>query len=476
MASAKSASLWAIVGNIGTRGLSFVFFLLIARVLTPAHLGVLSLALAFGLFLDAVIEFGLVDQVVRHQDGDAQRFFSTVFWSHVALSVVGMLVMMAVSPWVAQWYQEPELRVAMVGVAVASAFQGVSLVPSALLTRRFEQKALAKRNAAAALAGGGIGLALAYGGYGVRALVALQVVNSLTGLLMVWISAKWTPLMHWRLLDLQPVLRLARHSLGARLLDTVVNRLDQLMIGSIFGASALGLYALAIRLYDVLFQAICLPIAGVMLPYLAPMAQDKIGFKKRYLLVLETTSLVVPPLFIVGALCLPDLLPVLFGAKWMPAAPYIHIILGVGAVQAMAFTHTPAFAALGKPWANLLTSSVATVAWLFALLALPGKGAIYAALLWAGRAALGTSVQVGLMRYLADMRLPDYWRATKATWLSASALFVSLWVLRSSDVIPSGPWWNGVTSGVLAGLMFGAAAIANSDHIRQFLLSKRKGD
>lgn len=476
MATAKSASLWAIAGNIGTRGLSFVFFLLIARVLTPAHLGVLALALAFGLFLDAMIEFGLVDQVVRYQDDGAELFFSTVFWSHVGLSVLGMLIMMAVAPWVAQWYREPELRVAMMGVAVASALQGVSLVPSALLTRRFEQKALAKRNAAAALAGGGIGLALAYGGYGVRALVALQVVNALTGLLMVWISAKWTPAWHWRLVDLQPVLRLARHSLGARLLDTVVNRLDQLMIGSIFGASALGLYALAIRLYDVLFQAICLPIAGVMLPYLAPVAQDKIGFKKRYMLVLETTSLVVPPLFIVGALCLPDLLPVLFGAKWISAAPYIQIILGVGAMQAMAFTHTPAFAALGKPWANLLTSTIATMAWLVALLVLPTTGAIYAAFLWAGRGILGAMVQVNLMRYLADMRLLDYWRATRATWLSTGVLLVSLWVLHVSEVVPNDPWWRSMTSGVLAGLVLGGVAIGNSDHIRQFLRSKNKGD
>lgn len=472
MATAKSASLWAIAGNIGTRGLSFVFFLLIARVLSPAHLGVMALALAVGLFMDAIVEFGLVDQVVRHHDSEDEVFFSSVFWLQMGLAVVCLLLMLLAAPWVARWYKEPDLRDALIGVALACFFTGSGLVPAALLTRRFEQKALAKRNAVATLFGGGLGLGMAYQGAGVHALVALQLVNAMTGSLMVWLSSGWRPRWLWDRQALMPALALARHSLGTRLMDTVINRIDQLMIGSIFGATALGLYALAMRLYDVLFQSICLPIAGVMLPYLAQVARDDAAFKARYLLVLRTTALCVPPLFLCGALFLPSLLPSLFGPKWAAAGPYIQIVLGAGAVLAMSFTHSPAFVALGKPWANLLTSTVATLAWLAALFLLAGNGAIYAAILWAGRGLLASVIQVFLMRRLTGLRLSDYAEATKSVGVAALVVVLVLELVTRAPWLPQGPWWHTVLGGCLSALIFGVAAWQGSDHIKAFVMNR----
>ena len=72
MASATSASFWAVAGGAGTRGISFLVFLLIARLLSPADMGVMAIAMAFALFLDAVNELGLPDQVVRFKGDEAK--------------------------------------------------------------------------------------------------------------------------------------------------------------------------------------------------------------------------------------------------------------------------------------------------------------------------------------------------------------------------------------------------------------------
>lgn len=474
MALVKSASLWAMVGSVGTRGLSFVFFLLIARVLAPAHLGVMALALAVGMFVDAVIEFGLVDQVVRHVEDD-QAFFSSAFWLHVALGLGGFVLVFLAAPWVARWYAEPALANALRGVGLASALTATSLVPSALLTRRFEHRALAKRNTVATLVGGCLGLALAHAGHDIIALVAMHVANALTGTLMVWRSAAWRPRMVLRMEALRPALLLARHSMGTRLLDTLINRVDQILIGSFFGATALGLYALAVRLYDVLFQSVCLPIATVMLPYLAPAANDAGLFKQRFLLVLRTTALCAPPLFLCSALFLPDLMPWLFGPKWTPAIPYIQIVLGMGALQAMTFTHTAAFAALGKPWANLVVSGITTVAWLATLFWLPTLGAIYAAVLWAARSALGVVMQVLLMRTLGGVRLRDYWQATRPAFLASAAVVLTVLLLRNTPLLPPGQWWSSLLGGAAAAVALAATAVYCSEHIRGFLSRRHNG-
>ncbi len=65
MSSATSASLWAVAGGAGTRGISFLVFLFIARQLSPADMGVMAIAMAFSLFMDALNELGMPDQIVR---------------------------------------------------------------------------------------------------------------------------------------------------------------------------------------------------------------------------------------------------------------------------------------------------------------------------------------------------------------------------------------------------------------------------
>lgn len=424
MASARSASLWAVAGSAGTRGLSFVFFLLIARQLSPADLGVMALALAVGLFLDAVAELGLSDQVVRHPDLQDGALLSGAFWAQTAVAAVGAVLIALLAPLLSSAYREPALVHALDGVVAASVLTAVGLVPTALLARRLQHKAIAVRNTLATAIGGCVGWALACTGHGVLALVAMQLVNAATGTAVVLWASRWRP--RWptqpRALAqaLQPVLPLARHTLGTRIIETVMGRADQLLIGSFFGTAALGLYALAVRLYDVLFSALCNPIGSVMLPYLARAGANMADFRQRFLLVLKTTSLVAPPVFIGGALFLPPMMPRLFGPEWEPAAPYIQIILGMGAIQAMSFTHTPAFSALGRPVVNLWVAIVSSVLWLGSLFFLPALGAVYAAVLWAGRSGVGVLMQVLLLRRLTGVSWSDYGRATGGAWLGAA--------------------------------------------------------
>lgn len=468
-------------GSAGSRGLSFVFFMLIARVLTPAHLGVMAMALAVGVMVDAVIDLGLSDQVVRHADEHDNTFFSSVFWAHMSSAGLGVLGMCLAAPVLAHWYQEPTLAWVLPGIAAASLMNGIALVPSALLARRLQHKSIAVRNTLATLVGGVLGLSLAYAGHGIVALVVMHVANGLTGMLTVWWAAHWRPQgpRSWRqcLDQLRPVMGMARHTMGTRLVETLIMRMDQLLIGAFFGASVLGLYALAIRLYDVLFLTVCAPIASVMLPYLARAVHTPGAFKDRFMLVLKTTSLVAPPLYVGGALYLPVLLPVLFGPKWTAAGPYIQIMLGVGALQAMSFTHTPAFAALGKPQANWWVTMVSSAMWLASLMLLPSLGALYAAILWAGRSVVSMALQIWFLRRLTDLRLLDYWTSIQATIITSVLVILLAWGTDAGRSLGLSGAWGPLLCIVFSGVIMAAAALMASNEIRQFAtrLLRRQG-
>ncbi|MDE2400452.1 MAG: lipopolysaccharide biosynthesis protein [Burkholderiales bacterium] len=440
MASATSASFWAIAGGMGTRGVSFLIFVFIARLLSPNDMGVMAIALVFGMFLDAINELGLSEQVVRYPEGTKQQFLSTVFWLQSGMSILTALAVMIGSPWVARLYGEPLLTQALGGVCTASVFTACSLVSMSLLQRRMAFQTIAIRNTVATIIGGIVGLSLAYSGFGVMSLVAMHMVNALTGAVVTIWSSRWKPSWCCQPIALRAVAKIAGHSLGARLIETATLRVDQLLIGSFFGASVLGLYALAFRFYDVIFQAICAPINSVLFPFLAQKTHAPEELRQRYLLAIRSIAVFSPPVFLLAALFLPALLGLWFGPKWVPATPFIQIILGAGAILALTFSHTTVFSSLGKPQVNFGVLILSSLLWLSSLFFLPALGPIFAPILWALRMAIGIPIQLYFLNKFIGLRLRDYLIQVKPALASSGAIVVIAFGLRWQH------WVDGTTT------------------------------
>lgn len=420
--SIRSASFWSFINSFATRGLSFAFFIPLTRKLGPGPLGVMALALAVGVFLDAVIDLGLSDQFVRHQDAKDQRFFSTVFWAQVSVAGLVGVVIAFLAPMSAEALHEPGLILALRAVAVASFATAAGLSSTSWLRRRLEYRAIAIRNVSATLVGGVVGIYLAWHGYGLLAVLGLHVINAITGTLVAIFSATWRPSLVFSQSSLKQVGRIATSTFLTRVLEAGMSRLDQIAVGAFFGVSALGMYALAVRLYDILFQLVCMPVASVMLPYLARYQSGTTEFRLRFLDVLHIVSLTAPPIFMLAALNTSSLLGVVFGPQWVGASPYVHIILGMGVVQAFTFTHTAAFAASGRASVNLGVALVSTLLWAVSLLLLPAYGVIFAAILWAMRSAVGVPVQMYFLKNMLGIRLQEYFRSLVPMFLALAAM------------------------------------------------------
>ncbi|MCC7545219.1 MAG: lipopolysaccharide biosynthesis protein [Aquabacterium sp.] len=476
MSSATSASLWAVAGGAGTRGISFLVFLFIARQLSPADMGVMAIAMAFSLFMDALNELGMPDQIVRFKGSDTDAFVHSVFWMQLCMSVFGAGLLLAWTPWLVHWYAEPQLTLACSGVALAGIFTAASQTPLALLHKHMAFRAIAIRNTMATLVGGAVGLFMAYTGHGLVALVVMHVVNALTGLVVAFWSSAWRPAWHHNWHSVRTVWPLAWHSMGTRLLETVTSRLDQLMIGAFFGTTVLGFYALAVRFFDVIFQTICGPIAAVLFSFLAEKHDEPEALRQRYLMSLRNLALFAPVVFLMAALVLPELLGLLFGPKWAPVTPYLHIILGAGVVLAVTFSHTAVFSAIGQPRVNFWVSLGSSFLWLGSLCLLPGLGALYAALLWVLRMALGIPVQLYVLRRVTTITLQDYAKAVAPGCLTV--LGVSL---LAGGLMPNEGSSAFQVIGLLAGLCVASIAIVMfmgvrySEALRRRLASRGYG-
>src|SRR5690606_35372800 len=182
---AAKGSAWNVIMAFSNQATTFIVFLVLARLMAPAEIGVVAIANAILAVLWFLVEQGYSEAVVR-MPSITQRVLSTAFWLIVAsgLLVVGCLVLLA--PLVGNLYNSTVLTPVLQALACIMGLASLASIPSALLNRELRFRAQAIRQVISTVLGGIAGVVLAYRGFGVWSLVGKQAVEMACGLVLVW--------------------------------------------------------------------------------------------------------------------------------------------------------------------------------------------------------------------------------------------------------------------------------------------------
>jgi O-antigen/teichoic acid export membrane protein len=111
-------------------------------------------------------------------------------------------------------------------------------------------------------------------------------------------------------------------------------------VGYGFGPLGLGPYSLASRLTTFLYDGIVGPLSSVAFPAFSKLQSEPLKFERALYKFCEMSSFVSFPVFAGIVVVAPDLVPLLFGAKWASAVPILQILAGYGALRsALGFVH-----------------------------------------------------------------------------------------------------------------------------------------
>src|SRR5262249_1641481 len=140
--------------------------------------------------------------------------------------------------------------------------------------REFGHKAVAARTMIASTLAGCTAVAAAVAGYGVWSLVIQAFILDVVGVLFAWQAFRWIPRMSFRWTRLRSLYSFSIGMMVTQLLWLLLARVPDVIIGRYWGASAVGIYRVAIRLIDFLAQAVLAPIGSVALVTFARLQDD----------------------------------------------------------------------------------------------------------------------------------------------------------------------------------------------------------
>ena len=101
--------LWSSINRFSSQGISFVFSMLIARMLMPSDYGVVAMLGIFMAVSQCFIDSGFGTALVRKLDR-TETDFSTVFYFNIVVALFFYGLLWLASPYIADFYELPLLE------------------------------------------------------------------------------------------------------------------------------------------------------------------------------------------------------------------------------------------------------------------------------------------------------------------------------------------------------------------------------
>jgi O-antigen/teichoic acid export membrane protein len=187
----------------------------------------------------------------------------------------------------------------------------------------------------------------------VWALVAQQLTLSAVSLAAVWMAVSWRPGFRNILPAMRDLRRFSTHSVAEFLAFAVASRADALLLGSLVGPVALGLYRFSNRLVEMVMELGAGGLNQVTLPHLSRFGTDRAEFTARLGTIMHLGMAIALPTLGTLAGTGTQLLAVL-GPEWTDAAPGLRVLCLAGAFMVVGTILAPAIQALGRPGTGAL--------------------------------------------------------------------------------------------------------------------------
>ena len=310
------------LSEAAAKGSRLLVVVAVARTMDAEAVGIAAAALAASEIVKALSENGVGQRIIAARDEDLNTTCATahgLFWAWCS-GLIAIQMQVGASIWA---LSGDVMLFALVAILAAEyLFMPAGLVQAALAMRA------GKMRQTAAIAGGQVVFA------NVMSAILAVIFPSPLALVLprlmaapVWLIAMrrlhpWTPVKGAERAPLRPFIRYGAPVLGVEVTKAARMHADKLVIGSLMGAEALGLYFLAFNAGLGLATTFSQAFATALFPHLC--AADDRAAALRHAVYLSLG--VIAPLVVLQSLAAPYYVPVLFGDGWDGISDVVAIL------------------------------------------------------------------------------------------------------------------------------------------------------
>jgi PST family polysaccharide transporter len=381
---------WGLVGAVGKIAGQLVIQITLARLLGPLAFGQFAVIVAVLSLGNLFADGGFGSALVQKKDL-AEHDISLAFGWTLLLSTIVVVALCVVAPLLAIQFDDPALTPMFRVGAIAIALNAMSNISWSLLSRELHQKSIQVIHIFGYIFGFGcVAILLALLGWNAWSLIIGYMVQTCVTLAAAYLMCRHT--LRPRLGGDRSMMRFGLGVTASELSGWFVENFDRLVIGRFWGVLSLGYYSVAFNLSKAPIGQVMFNVRSIAFAAASRLQDELDTLRKGYVAGLSATLLATLPLFAIISLEASEILFLVYGQKWLSAAPYM---------TALALT-VPAIA-LGSVTGAVLRGTGAVRIELMSLFA--AGVVMFAGLLLLRHTALALAVWVVPLAYLTRLGL-----------------------------------------------------------------------
>lgn len=394
--------------------LNTVGAMVLARLLTPAEVGVYAIGAVLVGMAQVLRDFGVGPYVIQEKELTREKLRAALATSILVAWLLAVCLLLASWP-AARFYQEPRLQTVLQLLSLNFVLIPFSAVVLPCLRRQMRFSAIFAINLSQTLGQLLCTAGLAWWGFGYLSLAWGAVAGTVAVLLA---SLCYRP----AIMPCWPALRGMRAILSFGSLSTAGNVIDEaafaapdLIIGKVLGVADVGIFGKAMGVINVFNQLVTAAISPVLFPLFSAQARDGGDLRRSYLVTASYVTALAWPFFGFVALMAPALVRVLYGDQWDAAIPLIRIICIASGLYSMFSMARYLFVAMGAVGQQARLDAMAAPVRILAVLAAAPFGLAWVAAAVVAGAVVRSGLTYRALRLLTGMRLTDLLAALRVS-------------------------------------------------------------
>jgi O-antigen/teichoic acid export membrane protein len=306
-------------GYAVSQALTLASYVVLARLVTPTEFGQFTAGLVLLALAQLYTESGMLSALVYRRDR-VEEAAATAVIATVLGGMMVSLLLLAAAPVIGSFFGDETIAGVAAAASGISLLRATSVVPDALMQRRFSFLRRTIVEPAGVLAFGVTGVVLTARGLGVWGLVLAQYASVLVSAVLSWSLARWRPQLRlasfamWR-----ELISYGRHTIAATTVIRVSEEIPVLLLGRFTGAGQLGQFRYGRRIAALPLAMLMAAASYVLFPAFARIATERERFQASVLRALRWMAILA---FGGGLIMIPlgePLTTLAFGAVWTDA-------------------------------------------------------------------------------------------------------------------------------------------------------------
>lgn len=415
---------WSAAGELGSRVLGPLAFLVLARVLRPEDFGIVASATVMISLAQALADLGLGKALVQ-REGNVEVAAATMLRLTAAIGVALTAMLLLLAPVIAGFFGDARVAPALRGLSPMLLLGALAAVPLALMQRelRFRELFWVRLASGALPPLLSVPMALLLpAGRGWWALVLGTLLGQAAQLVVAWmLLGGRQPRGGFDRDVARELLAFGRWALLSSLFAWSYGWLDALVVGRALGAHDMGLYRTGQTLVALVFGLVFTPLMPVLYSLFSRAQGEAALLRESLVTIINLAALVALPLALGMFLAADFLARLLLGPQWQGAGLVIGVLaLAQGAAWLVAF-NGEVYRAIGRPAVEAAVMGPVLLLYAAGYMVAVEKG--LETFLWARLALtwLGIAVQVAATVWVLRVRGRD-WAAPLASTMAFTGL------------------------------------------------------